>query len=978
MRKGTILCTCMVASGLLTGAVLAQVAIQFPGNVAAPAPSFTGQQGVRTLYVTAFDGAGTELPATVVAGLNRAGDMVKASLLDDSVQMIQDVGAKTVLEVTNPQYGHATVELALPATHEVMVDVVFVAPGRVEATVHGQTVSLSATSPGGVAAAHPACPGAGDCCDPAGNGTPGCDDVDCCNLICDTIDPFCCDTFWDSLCGSTALANCPSCVQPGCPLDCPPGALDEGEPCLVDNDTDVTNGGCNSTPPVFTDAACNDTFCGTVSTYVVAGGDNRDTDWYMVSHPGGTISATLVSQFPGVCFIVDGVGPGGNPCAPAVVGNIGCSSDCANIQVASASLPAGTVVVFVSTGDCAGGGIFAGYPCGSANDYVLDIDCEGPCQDDDDCPPGQICVDGICIIPPPTNDDCNDAIALDVGPGGSTDISGTTINATIDGVECVTSTTAPGVWYTVVGTGNTMTASTCNQADYDTKISIFCGECPAGGGGSDCCFANGTPGCDDPTCEAIVCAVDPFCCDVAWDSICAGEAATMCDICAPSDTFICVDGQDDAPGCAGFTTELPWCSEAGSVYYIMVHGFSSATGNFTLTVSDTGTACSGAVDCPAVCQSDDDCPEGFICVDGECIEVPTGACCQCDGPMLFCTIETEADCLALDGVYLGDGTGCEAGGSVETYTSSPGVGIPDDVAPGVSDTIVVGDSFNVLDISVALDITHTRVGDLCVALSKDGGPEMIIMQRIDDASGLICDANGCCGCSSDNVACTLWDGAADAVNDQCGWSGALTGTYYSESFNLSSFVGADAAGSWTLSVNDNAGGDTGTFNSWTLSLTAPASGLTPCEEAGVSCNAPPDCSGAYASQDLWPPNHKLNDVTIMGVVDPDGDPVTITITDIFQDEETQGNGSGNTCPDAGGIGTDTAWIRAERAGGGDGRVYYIYFMAEDGMGGMCEGMVTVCVPHDMSDGCMGGGPLYDSTDCGGMAASFDEPTFGGD
>ncbi len=41
-------------------------------------------------------------------------------------------------------------------------------------------------------------------------------------------------------------------------------------------------------------------------------------------------------------------------------------------------------------------------------------------------------------------------------------------------------------------------------------------------GASDCCFDNGTPGCDDATCEAAVCACDPFCCDTAWDAFCAG------------------------------------------------------------------------------------------------------------------------------------------------------------------------------------------------------------------------------------------------------------------------------------------------------------------------------------------------------------------------------------------------------------------------------------------------------------------------
>jgi hypothetical protein len=55
--------------------------------------------------------------------------------------------------------------------------------------------------------------------------------------------------------------------------------------------------------------------------------------------------------------------------------------------------------------------------------------------------------------------------------------------------------------------------------------------CGGGGGGSDCCLANGTPGCDDAECEALICAIDPFCCDVAWDSICADEAQDLCEIC---------------------------------------------------------------------------------------------------------------------------------------------------------------------------------------------------------------------------------------------------------------------------------------------------------------------------------------------------------------------------------------------------------------------------------------------------------------
>ncbi|HEX9626468.1 MAG TPA: CARDB domain-containing protein [Acidiferrobacterales bacterium] len=129
-------------------------------------------------------------------------------------------------------------------------------------------------------------------------------------------------------------------------------------------------------------------------------------------------------------------------------------------------------------------------------------------------------------------------------------------------------------------------------------------------------------------------------------------------------------------------------------------------------------------------------------------------------------------------------------------------------------------------------------------------------------------------------------------------------------------------------------------------------------------NAPPDCSAAAPSAGiLWPPNHKLHDITLQGVMDPDGDPVTITVTGIRQDEPVNGLGDGDTSPDGFGVGTPTARVRAERSGLDNGRVYEIAFTADDGQGGTCEGTVAVGVPHDR-----GGQPVpfndganYDST-----------------
>ena len=135
----------------------------------------------------------------------------------------------------------------------------------------------------------------------------------------------------------------------------------------------------------------------------------------------------------------------------------------------------------------------------------------------------------------------------------------------------------------------------------------------------------------------------------------------------------------------------------------------------------------------------------------------------------------------------------------------------------------------------------------------------------------------------------------------------------------------------------------------------------------TNCNASPDCSNANASttilyQDdtIWPPNHKMESVFIQGVIDPDNDPVMITIDSIFQDEPTNGLGDGDQSPDGSGIGTDTAQVRAERSGEDNGRVYHINFTADDGNNGMCIGEVFVAVPHDKKSTAIDDGPVYNS------------------
>jgi hypothetical protein len=110
--------------------------------------------------------------------------------------------------------------------------------------------------------------------------------------------------------------------------------------------------------------------------------------------------------------------------------------------------------------------------------------------------------------------------------------------------------------------------------------------------------------------------------------------------------------------------------------------------------------------------------------------------------------------------------------------------------------------------------------------------------------------------------------------------------------------------------------------------------------AGQTHNSPPDVYDAHPSIEfLWPPNGKFVEVEILGVTDPDGDEVTITILNITSDEFV------GWCSDAYGVGEDTAWLRAQRFGWGNGRVYEITFLASDGRGGESMGSVFVYVPH---------------------------------
>ncbi|MBC2695319.1 MAG: hypothetical protein HF982_08615 [Desulfobacteraceae bacterium] len=106
---------------------------------------------------------------------------------------------------------------------------------------------------------------------------------------------------------------------------------------------------------------------------------------------------------------------------------------------------------------------------------------------------------------------------------------------------------------------------------------------------------------------------------------------------------------------------------------------------------------------------------------------------------------------------------------------------------------------------------------------------------------------------------------------------------------------------------------------------------------------------------LWPPNHKMVDITIWAnASDNSGGPVILSLT-IESNEPQNGLGDGDESPDwtEASIDNDngviTFQLRAERSGSGNGRIYTITVTATDETGNSSDAEVEIIVPHDKSN-----------------------------
>ncbi|MCW1717749.1 S8 family serine peptidase [Pseudoalteromonas sp. A3] len=114
-----------------------------------------------------------------------------------------------------------------------------------------------------------------------------------------------------------------------------------------------------------------------------------------------------------------------------------------------------------------------------------------------------------------------------------------------------------------------------------------------------------------------------------------------------------------------------------------------------------------------------------------------------------------------------------------TYSSNASVDIPDNSPVGAVSVINVPDDLTVFGTIADVDITHTYSGDLVVKLVSAQGTQVTLQSNV--------------GGSSDDIV---------------------------RSFTSESFNGEVATGDWTLHVEDTAAADTGTINTWSLTLSA--------------------------------------------------------------------------------------------------------------------------------------------------------------
>jgi hypothetical protein len=112
---------------------------------------------------------------------------------------------------------------------------------------------------------------------------------------------------------------------------------------------------------------------------------------------------------------------------------------------------------------------------------------------------------------------------------------------------------------------------------------------------------------------------------------------------------------------------------------------------------------------------------------------------------------------------------------------------------------------------------------------------------------------------------------------------------------------------------------------------------------------PPDVTGVSATPNmLWPPEHQMVPIEIAYNTADTCSPGGSCVLSVSSNEPVNGLGDGDTAPDWVVADDHHVMLRAERAGGGSGRIYTITITCTDGAGNQTVRTVTVNVPKNQA------------------------------
>ncbi len=543
------------------------------------------------------------------------------------------------------------------------------------------------------------------------------------------------------------------------------------------------------------------------------------------------------------------------------------------------------------------------------------------------------------FIPPPSNNDCGSAVGIFVPPTFFETIDATSATSDID-VSCNSAAlfdTTAGVWYSfstgpedgVVVVTETSTANTVSALFQGDCNSLFETSCQAAETGVHVVAANSnyfllvaTETGTQPTVpyafsvDFFTSPVNDLCTNAILIDLNNEFTGTASGISAGPDIDVQCNSGVAFESAAGVWYRFTTGPEAGRLRINETSTADTVKGLFS------GTDCNGLSEVACADAEDntfnlDANTSYFLLLAAFGTANPTaeyaftitfspavGACCMGTS----CTVSTQTDCGTAGGVYQGPNVSCNGG---PQYADATEFTILDSPNNTVS-TISVADTGTLSTIEVYVDLFHSFAGDLIIRLiAPDASTNATLITRPGRASD--CDTIGSPFGSGNNLDGEyLWSDVATLESHAV----ITAGPSPIAPFNVTNepwrangcggttvdlnatFANVPINGTWTLQIEDRAGGDTGMLRGWRMAINGGSN--PPCDGGGTPCPGDYNDDGMVDLLDLlafngeWSGN--LGTMVPMGTLGDYDNSGTVDLLDLLAFNGDWSSNLGTPCP----------------------------------------------------------------------------------